>query len=238
MQLSVQTRRCPPCRRRTLPYRHPCARSCVMGPFLLPRAAFALVFVCQCIHNVDAPPPGASCAVSLSSAQSVRSSSFLAAAAAAGLIGSAAVLQVRKSSGSEGSSQRSSRAKRARADSECSQSSSENHSDGSDNGVRLPQQPGRRLWEARLVAPAGVSDWSNTLNCTSALAYECPCGEQCLSRVSDNLELYKWRACQRQLAKKVGGWRDFVRHEMESHFRKDTASFGRSVACLWCYAFR
>lgn len=91
-------------------------------------------------------------------------------------------------------------------------------------------KPGRRLWDARTLFPAGVKRWDNTANCQAALSYECPCGQRCLSKVGDVLRLYdhrrKLRAHSRSLNK--GELRDRLRDKLEEHYDAVERKFSQS----------
>lgn len=90
--------------------------------------------------------------------------------------------------------------------------------------------PGRRLWDKRVLFPAGVKRWDNTANCQAALAYECPCGQRCLSKVGDVLRLYEHRRSLRANCRDVntGQLRDKLRQKLEEHYDAEKGKFSQS----------
>lgn len=103
---------------------------------------------------------------------------------------------------------------------------------------------GRRLWDASVVYPMGVSNWADAKNCRAALHYDCPCGRQCLSTAGDVINIYEHRRKIRALAeqKSSGGFRDTIRRLLSEHFDAQTSTFTRSFVVGKCghaceYAF-
>lgn len=97
-------------------------------------------------------------------------------------------------------------------------------------------EKGRRLWDASVVYPMGVRNWSDTRNCAAALAYACPCGMECLSRAGGLIEIYEHRRKLRVRAeqKDSGGFRDTVRRALAEHFDQGSSSFTRSFVVGKC----
>lgn len=95
--------------------------------------------------------------------------------------------------------------------------------------------PGRRLWDARVLHPAGVAKWDNTANCQAALAYKCPCDIACLSKVGDVIQIYEHRRKFRlRLGSKArsGALRDTLRELLAEHYDAGLGTFSNSfVVC-------
>lgn len=119
-------------------------------------------------------------------------------------------------------------------------------SDNDDDLLSAGPMIGRRLWDNKAVYPAGVKKWDNTANCEAALHYNCPCGQQCLSKVGGVVRLYEHR---RQLRARIGlnhgsgQMRDILRAKLAEHYdvglRSFSASFvvaGVSGICERAYA--
>lgn len=115
-------------------------------------------------------------------------------------------------------------------------------SDDSDDVPHLSKtciEVGRRLWDASVVYPAGVNNWSDVRNCEAALAYTCPCGNDCLSHAGNVIDIYEHRRQIRAIAetKGNGGLRDTVRKMLSQHFDSALGHFTRSfVVGKYAYA--
>lgn len=109
---------------------------------------------------------------------------------------------------------------------------------------RFGSETGRRLWDASVVYPMGVRNWSDTKNCAAALVYECPCGMKCLSSAGSLIDIYEHRRKIRALAeqKGSGGLRDTVRRLLAEHYDGEACAFTPSFVVGKCaracdYAF-
>lgn len=95
--------------------------------------------------------------------------------------------------------------------------------------------PGRRLWDPRVVYPAGVAKWDNTANCQAALSYKCPCRSECLSKVGDVIQMYEHRRNFRlRLGSRArsGALRDTLRDLLAEHYDASLGTFSNSfVVC-------
>lgn len=90
-------------------------------------------------------------------------------------------------------------------------------------------KPGRRLWDARTLFPAGVKRWDNTANCQAALSYDCPCQNKCLSKVGDVVQLYEHRRKLRSSCGSGGSdLRDKLRQKLEEHYDDREGKFSQS----------
>lgn len=107
-------------------------------------------------------------------------------------------------------------------------------SDEEDDWVRASDGkvvPGRRLWDTRALNPSGVSKWDNAANCAAALKYDCPCGEKCLSKVADVIELYNHRKKFRSRLGthgRSGALRDTLRDMLAQHYDAQLGAFSNS----------
>ena len=86
---------------------------------------------------------------------------------------------------------------------------------------------GRRLFDGPALHPAGVGNWSDTRNCAAVLAYDCPCGRQCLHRVGDVIKIYEhrrlFRAGQQQVKSRT--LRGQLRDSLAQHYDAVTKTF-------------
>lgn len=87
---------------------------------------------------------------------------------------------------------------------------------------------GRRLWDASLLHPSGVKNWRDARNCDAALAYICPCGNECLSKIGGAIALYEHRRSLRVTITQRGGMRAVLREAMMSHFDASLGTFTTS----------
>lgn len=116
-----------------------------------------------------------------------------------------------------------------------SRAAGEQHcSDDDDDSQEVVE--GRRLWDASIVYPSGVSRWEDARNCAAALAYDCPCGQRCLSKVGDVIQLYNFRRSFRaEVSRKgSGGIRDVLRKSLEKHFDRALGVFTNSFVVGDC----
>lgn len=100
-----------------------------------------------------------------------------------------------------------------------------------DADMRADKSRGRRLWDSRLLFPAGVDKWDNAGNCEAALGFECPCGNRCLSRVGDVVRLYEHRKKLRTHVGKnarSGALRDTLRDRLSEHYDAGLGRFSDS----------
>lgn len=89
---------------------------------------------------------------------------------------------------------------------------------------------GRRYWDAKALFPAGVKNWQDARNCTAAMEYDCPCGEKCLARVGDVIQIYKHRQRFRTRTQQrgSGGNRDVLRSDLAAHYDPSLRTFTNS----------
>ena len=86
---------------------------------------------------------------------------------------------------------------------------------------------GVRWWDDRVVHPNGVKNWKDLPNLAAAVAYDCRCGNKCLSHVGGEMELYEFRRSLRTTACSLGqgGLRDAVRDKLELNFNRAQGAF-------------
>lgn len=95
---------------------------------------------------------------------------------------------------------------------------------------------GKRLWDPDVVYPRGVLNWSDAANCAAAEAYDCPCGNRCLSHAGGIINIYEHRRELRALAasKGMGGMRDTLRRQLLQHFDSTMGHFTHSFVVGNC----